>query len=158
MNAKVKRLQPLDNFCKETLLSAMKSGYRELLDFACKPEFQALLDELYSLAPHERIAFVNSVVLEPKQMAERGLEPPLGILIQRSSFGDRRPTLFCIKKYIDERLQTHWQNVNITFDNLYEDADIPRDHAAWRRPLPFELQQALVAKHIEESDLSDIDL
>lgn len=154
MNGKVKKPQPLDNFCKATLLLAMKKGYSELLNFACKPEFQAMLDELYSLAPHERPAFVNSVILNPSQMAKRGLKPPCDILIQKSSFGDRRPTLFCIKKYIDERLQTHWQNVNITFDNLYEDEDIPRGSEAWRPPLPFELQQALITKQFVGSDIN----
>lgn len=153
MKRKAKQIQPLDKFCKTTLFAAMRSAYDELLNFAGRPEFQILLDELYSLPPHLRPSFVNEVIMDAEKMAERGLAPPDGILIQRSSFGDRRPTLFCIKKYIDERLQTHWQNVNLTFDNIYEGPEVPRGSDAWRRPLPFGVQQALVANLITAEEI-----
>lgn len=153
MNNKSKIIQPLSNFSKPTLVDAMKRSYAELLEFASLPQFQDMLDELYSLAPAERPDFVNNVIMNSSKMAERGLSPPADILIQRSSFGDRRPTLFCIKKYIEEHLQTHWQNVNITFDNLYSEEEVPRGEEAWRVPLPFDLQQALVSEHITEHQI-----
>lgn len=153
MSAKSKVIQPLEGFSKTVLLDALKSSYMELLEFASKSQFQMLLDELYALVPTDRPQFVSSVIMNPEKMAARGLTPPLGVLIQRSSFGDRRPTLFCIKKYIEEHLQTHWQNVNITFDNLYEDEDVPRGVDAWRVPLPFDLQQALVAGSLSKEQI-----
>src|SRR5262245_51129223 len=125
--------------------AALRIAYDELIEFAATEPFQALLAEMYSLPPTARPYFVNEVVLNEKAMRERGITPPAGILIQRSSFGDRRPTLFCIKKFIPERLQSHCQNANITFDNLVNDEDVPRDERAWRPPLSFDLQQALTA-------------
>lgn len=153
MNKSNKKIQPLDNFSKANLYAAMKCAYDVLLDYAGKPEFQSMLSELYSLAPHERPIFVNEVIMNTENMANRGLSPPSGVFIQRSSFGDRRPTLFCIKKYIDERLQTHWQNVNLTFDNFFAEDEIPKGLNAWRRPLPFEIQQALVANLVTQDEI-----
>lgn len=133
--------------------AALSTAYDELIDFAATDAFQTLLAEMYSLPPNERPYFVNAVVLNGQAMRDRGIVPPPGILVQRSSFGDRRPTLFCIKKFIPEEVQSHWQNANITFDNLVDDEEIPRDQRAWRPPLPFDLQQALTAGLIDQASL-----
>jgi hypothetical protein len=124
---------------------SMRQAYDELIDFVTTKEFENIVDELYALPPTNRPQFVNDVILNETELKKRGIVPPAGILLQRSSFGDRRPTLFVVKKYIPELHQTHWQNVNITFDNPFDEADVPRDERAWRPPLPFEVQQALVA-------------
>ena len=132
---------------------ALRSAYDRLIAFASTPEFQALLDELYSLPPAQRPGFVNDVVLNDSALRARGIGVPTGILIQRSSFGDRRPTLFCIKQYLPERLQIWWHNANLTFDNLVPDDSVPSDRRAWRPPLEFDAQQALVAGLIDEASL-----
>src|SRR4051794_18442083 len=99
----------------------MQSAYRDLIELACSQPFERLLDDLYALAPWERPQFVNQVILSGKALAQRGIHIPSDILVVRSSFGDRRPTLFCIKKYLPPALQSHWQNVNLTFDNIFEE-------------------------------------
>lgn len=134
----------------EQIRGAMRSAYDELIHFAATDAFQRLLDELFALPECDRPGFVNKVILNNAALAARGIAVPEGILIQRSAFGDRRPTLFCIKKYLPTQLQTHWQNVNITFDNEFDDSVVPRDRRAWRPPLPVEVQQAVVAGQIDE--------
>ncbi len=136
--------------------STLRAAYDDLIEFAATDAFQTLLAEMYSLPPSDRPFFVDTIVLNEQIMRDRGIVPPEGILIQRSAFGDRRPTLFCIKKFIPEELQSHWQNANITFDNLVSDQEVPRDERAWRPPLPFELQQALTAGLIDESALEGV--
>jgi hypothetical protein len=133
--------------------SVMRKAYDDLIEFATAQSFQHLLDDLYGLPEEARPIFVNAVILNRAALLERGISVPDDILIQRSSFGDRRPTLFCIKKYIPEIYHAYWQNVNITFDNNFSDAQVPRDRRAWRPPLPIELQQAIVAKMIALEDI-----
>ena len=147
---------PTTNNHREALHRALKEAYSNLVSFASRMAFQELLNELYGLPPAARPDFVNRVVMNPPEMARRGLSPPPGLLIQRSSFGDRRPTLFCLKQYLPEHVQTHWQNANITFDNVVDDAEIPRDSRAWRRPLPVEVQQALIAGRVSEATIDKV--
>lgn len=138
---------------RDEIRATLRAAYKELIEFASKESIQALLTEMYSVPPKERPRFVNEVVLNEKAIQKRGIQCPAGILIQRSPFGDRRPTLFCIKKYIPEQLRTYWQNANITFDNETKDDSVPRDRLAWRPSLPFDVQQALVAGLIDEKHL-----
>lgn len=135
----------------EEIRAALRAAYRGLIEFASTNAFQALLAEIYALSPTARPGFVNDVIMNSQAMRDRGIVAPPGILIQRSSFGDRRPTLFCIKMYIPEQMQSYWQNANITFDNEAADDLVPRDERAWRPPLSFDVQQALVAGLIDES-------
>ena len=138
---------------RDDIRAALRSAYRDLVEFASTDAFQALILELYSMPDTARPSFVNEVILNPSAMRERGIVPPAEILIQRSSFGDRRPTLFCIKKYLPEHLRLYWQNANITFDNPVSDDSIPRDARAWRPPLGFDVQQAMVAGIVAKEDL-----
>jgi len=84
----------------------------EIAEFANTAAFQVLLAELYALPYEERDEFVRSVLLDPVKLAERSVEVPAGLTIQRSRFHDGRPTIFCISKVIggDRR------KVTITFD------------------------------------------
>ena len=107
--------------------------------------FQRLLSELYSRPPAERPAFVVDVILNPVERQKRGITVPDDILVLRSAFGDRRPTLFCLKKYLCVELHRYWQNVNITFDNPATEDAVPLDTAAWRKPLSAGIQAALIA-------------
>ncbi|GAA5024170.1 hypothetical protein GCM10025734_82300 [Kitasatospora paranensis] len=44
-----------------------------------------------------------------------GVFVPAGLTIQRSTFRDDRPTLFCIVKHLPHGLL--WEKVTVTFDN-----------------------------------------
>ena len=142
-------------FGQEELAQVMLTTYDELIDFATTPEFKAVLKELRSYPSKDRPGFVMSVLLNPDELAKRGIQQPAGILIQRSAFGDRRPTLFCIKKYLPEKYASvTWQNVNLTFDDNYVNEVSRAPEIAWREPLPVDLQAKIMAMggNLEEID------
>jgi hypothetical protein len=66
---------------------------------------------------NERDDFVLAVLLDLEQQEIRGFRPPGDIVIQRSAFGDRRPTLFCLSKPLPPGMPMGWYKVTITFDN-----------------------------------------
>ena len=82
------------SYSREQLAKAMREAYDELIDFVTTAEFRAAMGELGALQSHKRPAFVLSVFLDPEERTKRGIQTSEGILIQRSAFGDRRPTLF----------------------------------------------------------------
>lgn len=129
--------RPTKEFVRE-LRSCVKSEYKKLLDFVYTAEFQGLLKEMYDLAEDKRPDFVNQIVLNQDELAKRGIEPPEDFIIARSSFGDRRPTLFSVRVLLPKKFREHWKNVNITFDNQNDWRDFPADRSAWRRPLDYD--------------------
>jgi hypothetical protein len=138
------------DFGPEELSSVMRETYDELIEFVTTPGFRAMHRELMSLPPPERPAFVGRIIMQPFELGRRGIQVPEGILIETSAFGDRRPTLFVVKKYLPARYRGAWENVNITFDSEYEDAKVSRDPMdAWRPPLPVALQNAALAGDID---------
>ncbi len=143
---------------KDDLYPIMRKTYDELIDFVLQPSFKKLVEELYELAPNERPNFVKTHILDSKELLKKGVNVPEGILIQRSSFGDRRPTLFVVKKYLPAGFNFAWENLNLTFDQDYEDSEISREgEKAWRKPLPFEVQAALSALKIKDTELAEIE-
>lgn len=123
------------------LAGVMRRTYDELIEFVSTLEFSELMLEMGALSTAERVAFVSAVILKPQELAIRGVVAPEGVLIQRSAFGDRRPTLFVVKKFLPEKYKNVWQNVNLTFDNEYVDSSISRDAAvSWREPLAPDVQ------------------
>src|SRR5262245_31371792 len=143
------------DFDRDELSAVMRTAWDELIAFVTAREFQAVYKELASLPAHRRPAFVARVLLNRDELRSRGVEVPDGILIQTSAFGDRRPTLFVVKKYLPSRFHTAWENVNLTFDNFYSDDEVPRSpELAWRRPLPVALQNAALAAGIDLQTLS----
>jgi hypothetical protein len=80
------------------LATVMRRTYDEIIDFVTTPEFEALMEEMGRLPAVERPRFVVSVLLNDEALKNRGIVVPDGLLIQRSAFGDRRPTLFVVKK------------------------------------------------------------
>ena len=56
---------------------------------------------------------VRRHLLVPGELERLGITPPEGILIQRSSFGDGRPTVFAVVKY----LPNDYRKVTITYDH-----------------------------------------
>jgi|SRR5215211_1075491 len=138
------------DFNQEELSAVMRRTYDEIIEFITTPAFKAVYEELRSLPGTERTAFVNRVLLRPEELANRGVVVPEGILIQASAFGDRRPTLFAVKKFLPPKYHGAWENVNWTFDNKYGDEGITRSSEdAWRPPLPVPLQNALMERGID---------
>jgi hypothetical protein len=127
----------------------MVGGYDRLLQVAATDAFQRLLGELYELPPSERPHFVTAVILRQEEREARGVFLPDDILVLRSAFGDRRPTLFCLKRYLSRDLHRYWQNVNLTFDNAVPDETVPRDERAWRKPLAATVQAAVIANGLD---------
>lgn len=132
------------DFTPEELSTAMREGYEKLISFVTTPQFKALHQEMKSLPPEKRPSFVANVVLQPAELAKRDIFIPEGILVQTSAFGDRRPTLFAVKVFLPLRFHKAWENVNLTFDNEYEDASVSRNpEKTWRIPLPVTLHQMI---------------
>lgn len=136
---------------RERLATEVRRAYAEIIDFVTTAEFKRVHDELMSLPGEERPTFVRDVMLNDLELEERGVRRPSDLLIQRSAFGDRRPTLYCVKKWLPRDLRMFWENVNITFDNEYEDETIPRDATAWRAPLPVPVQHAVLSGELSSS-------
>lgn len=142
------------DFTRQELGAAMRETYDELITFVTSEPFQAIHAELMNLSKQERPGFVLRVLLRKEELVKRGVQVPGGILIQTSAFGDRRPTLFVVKKFLPPRFHQVWQNVNITFDNEFDDAEVSRDpEACWRAPLPVALQNAAIAAGIDLESL-----
>jgi hypothetical protein len=138
------------SFGPEELTSVMRSIYEELLTFISTPSFRALFKELMDLPPKDRPDFVTKVLLNEEELKRRHVDVPEGILIQMSAFGDRRPTLFAVKKFLPDEYRGAWRNCNITFFNEFKDDEISRDPAdAWRMPLPVNIQNELIAEGID---------
>lgn len=142
------------DFGQEELLRIMRETYDELIAVVTAPAFRAMHAEMMALEWKHRAAFATEVILSEEERMKRGVEKPDDVLIEVSAFGDRRPTLYVVKKYLPKRYQAAWENVNITFDNEYNDADVSRDPAmAWRTPLPVALQNAAMASKIDLDSL-----
>ncbi|MEU1127797.1 hypothetical protein ABZ371_30505 [Streptomyces sp. NPDC005899] len=94
---------------------AARAAMRDITDFANTPEFRSVLSEMWAIAPARRADFVVDVLLNAKELAARGVTIPQDLTIQRSTFRDNRPTLFCIVKHLPPGLL--WEKVTVTFDN-----------------------------------------
>lgn len=141
---------------QERLHEACRTGYEELIEFVSTDAFEGVYDELMSLEPANRPQFVVEVLLSDDELAKRGVCRPEDLLIQRSTFGDRRPTLFCVKKWLPPEFHRFWENVNITFDNDEDVATVPTDERAWRAPLPPALQQQVLKGALDDDALEEV--
>lgn len=99
----------------EAVASAVAAALQEVQRFVANPPFQGLLEEMAAVPEAERAEWVRLVILDDAQLAKRGVIVPQGMVLQRSSFSDDRPTLFCVTKHLPPGL--HWRKVTITFDN-----------------------------------------
>ena len=134
------------DFDRAELSKVMEESYSDILGFILQPAFQKTFAEMMSLQPKLRPAFVSEVWLVPQELERRGLRAPSGVLIQTSAFGDRRPTLFVVKKFLPEKYHRAWENVNWTFNNEFEEKDVPNDpESSWRLPLAVSIQNALIS-------------
>lgn len=135
----------MSNGIPSDLYEVMRKYYDKLIDFVCDTPFKTVVEEMYALPPAARPEFVKSVILNQDALEQRGIIKPDDVVIQRSAFGDERPTLFVLKAYLPRDHQVAWQNVNITFDQEHEGAIILNEEKAWRPPLPVPVQAALQA-------------
>lgn len=90
----------------------LAAAMAELKEFVERPRFQQVLAEMDKLPFAERDTFIRRHLLNPAELARRGITPPEGIVIQRSRFGDGRPTVFAVVKYLPQ----DYRKVTITFD------------------------------------------
>lgn len=138
------------DFNRDELSSVMKEYYSHIISFITEPIFQELFYEMMCLNPKDRPSYVNEVWLNKEFLKEKGLEIPDGILIQTSAFGDRRPTLFVVKKFLPEKYHRAWENVNWTFNNDFKNEDVPFDSKnAWRLPLSVSVQNAIISNGLD---------
>ena len=143
-------MYPNLDFDREELMRVMRQGYDDLIAFITQPAFRAVHGEMMSLPPNERPAYVMSVIMRPEELARRGVVTPEGILVQTSAFGDRRPTLFAVKKFLPAKYHKAWENVNWTFSNEYADEDVSRaPDITWRPPLPVAIQNDAITRNID---------
>lgn len=129
------------------LPSAMTATLDELIDFVSTPAFRTVVDDLNERPVADWPDFVEAVLLDESELERRGVVVPEGVLVQRSSFGDGRPTVFCVVKYLPEEYRDLWAKMTLTFDRAHDWADYPSDDGAWREPV----HPAVLAAHIEAS-------
>lgn len=135
------------SFSRDELAAAMRKNYDDLIAVVAQPAFQEFYFEMMALPQTDRPSFVASNLFDVSVRERRGINVPPGVLVQASAFGDRRPTLFVLKKLLPEKFGASWRNVNLTFDNEFEDSTVPRDQdSAWRDPLPVARQNAALAR------------
>lgn len=134
------------DFDEQELRTAMRQTYDDIIDFVRTPEFRQFYDEMMRLRPSDRVEFVGRILFDSAELDRRGISIPEGLQIQLSAFGDRRPTLFAIKKLMPEKYQLVWENMNITINNEFDDNAVSRSiENAWRPPLLVAVQNRAIA-------------
>ena len=99
----------------EAAQAAINAAMKQIADFVSTEAFQSVFAEMEALPERLRHEFVELVWLDPGELARRGLSVPDDLQIQRSFFGDKRPTLFCVNKFLPEGMG--WKRVTVTYDN-----------------------------------------
>lgn len=97
----------------ETLGRWMREALADIHAYVLTEQFRAVLAEMNTLPTlQQKDEYVRRVLLDPSELAQRGIAPPEGIEVQRSVFADHRPTAFCVVKHLPD---VH-RKVTITFD------------------------------------------
>ncbi len=99
----------------EQVANAVRKELAAIIDFVVSEPFQFLLAELRFTPFDERPQFVLDVMLDQAEREARGVFVPANMLIQRSTFHDGRPTLFCVSAMT--KLAEPWRKLTYTFDN-----------------------------------------
>lgn len=98
-------------FVRKTVYDAVL----EIGKFVMTEPFNQALVDLMATASAERPSFVLNNLLNQTEREERGIHVPENMTIQRSTFYDGRPTLFCVSTLTP--LAYPWRKITITFDN-----------------------------------------
>jgi hypothetical protein len=93
----------------------MAEGLQEIGAYAATEPFRRMYREMSAMSLEDKAHFVRTVLLNPRELDRLGLTPPAGIRFQRSEFGDRRPTVFCVSKALPEGAL--WKRITITYDH-----------------------------------------
>ncbi len=107
--------EPIEMCAPEVIAHHIKAGINEIIDFVMTEPFKELLAEMAGVPAADRPRFVLEVVLNEDERVARGVFVPDHMLIQRSTFHDGRPTLFCVSALTP--LSYPWRKVTVTFDN-----------------------------------------
>ena len=98
----------------ETLARLMQEALTSIHQYVSTDAFRAVLGEMNALPTlEEKDEYVRHNLLDPVQLARRGITPPEGIELQRSVFADSRPTTFCVVKHLPDLSR----KITITFDH-----------------------------------------
>lgn len=99
------------------LEAAMRAQFAVLRTVYESTPFRAVLDELWNLAPGTmRRRFVRDVLLDEQARSARGIRLPAEVELQRTWFGDDRPTLFALVAHLPDGLT--WKKVTFTVDDI----------------------------------------
>jgi len=99
----------------KVIVQHLRNGLYEIAEYVSGEPFRALLGELAACPAEDRAKFVLDVILHAEERKARGVEVPEHMMIQRSTFHDGRPTLFCVSALTP--LGYPWRKVTFTFDN-----------------------------------------
>lgn len=98
----------------ETYARWMKDALADIHAYVSTERFRAVLGEMNALATREeKDQFILCNLLDPAELARRGITPPEGVEVQRSKFADGRPTAFCVVKHLPDPSR----KMTITFDH-----------------------------------------
>lgn len=109
---KVEEGGQMPELTREAVRTEARDALLDIRDYITTDAFIAMLGELYDLPPEERDEFVRSELLDVEHLATRGILPPAQIKVQRSQFGDHRPTIFCVTRLLSDEVR----KVTYTFD------------------------------------------
>jgi hypothetical protein len=98
---------------------AISSALDDIAEFVSTPEFTGLMQEFSRVPSERRNHFVRRVIINPDELARRGIRVPDDMTVQRSAFEDGRPTLFCVTKYLPQ-FGAAKKKVTVTFDEGWE--------------------------------------
>jgi len=133
-----------------------KRGYDGIIQFVTTPKFNSVYNELMDLPIYDRPKFVVNVLLNDIELQNRGVNRPDNLLILRSTFGDRSPILFCVKKWLPKDLLMFWENVNITFFNNDSEEKVLEGVSAWRLPVPVAIQHEYLSGRMSKEDVDTV--
>jgi hypothetical protein len=84
--------------------------------FVTSEPFLRVMREFADVPRAQRHDFVRRVLINRDAMAQRGVQVPQDLIIQRTAFEDRRPTIFAVVKHLPEP----GKKVTVTFDEGWE--------------------------------------
>ena len=132
-----------------------KQGYDEIIHFVTTPEFNSVYKELMGLAVNDRPEFVVNVLLNDIALQNRGVNRPQDLFIMRTAFGDKRPALFCVKKWLSRDLNIVWENVNITFSNNSKEKVLEEENVL-RSPVPVAIQHEYLSGRLKKEEVDEV--
>ena len=137
------------------LYDESRHGYDEIIQFVTTPEFNSIYEELMGLAINDRPEFVVNVLLNDIELQNRGVNRPQNLFIMRTAFGDKRSTLFCVKKWLSRDLNVVWENVNMIFDSNSE-REISNGENTFRSPVPVAIQHEYLSGRLEKEEVDEV--